>query len=232
MLKFFQKIRRRLLADGNLKRYLIYAVGEIILIVTGILLALQINNWNEANKSNRKEQIFLQKLHEELISNASILKKDIAYNEQMIDRIEYILQHFHNDLTCSDSFAHLLPMMTWTYQLTLVSSAFESLKSSGFDIIKSNQLKLKIIALFDHEYSSATQWINELSIEKHREFRAVFIGFPRGDIAHNYEVILADDRLYNLLVTYKGWKEALGNRVTILLNNTNQLRALVQDELQ
>jgi len=221
-----------LLADGNLKRYLIYAVGEIILIVTGILLALQINNWNEANKSNRKEQIFLQKLHEELISNASILKKDIAYNEQMIDRIEYILQHFHNDLTCSDSFAHLLPMMTWTYQLTLVSSAFESLKSSGFDIIKSNQLKLKIIALFDHEYSSATQWINELSIEKHREFRAVFIGFPRGDIAHNYEVILADDRLYNLLVTYKGWKEALGNRVTILLNNTNQLRALVQDELQ
>lgn len=221
-----------MLADGNLKRYLIYAVGEIILIVTGILLALQINNWNEANKSNRKEQIFLQKLHEELISNASILKKDIAYNEQMIDRIEYILQHFHNDLTCSDSFAHLLPMMTWTYQLTLVSSAFESLKSSGFDIIKSNQLKLKIIALFDHEYSSATQWINELSIEKHREFRAVFIGFPRGDIAHNYEVILADDRLYNLLVTYKGWKEALGNRVTILLNNTNQLRALVQDELQ
>ena len=47
MIKFFQKLRKRLIAEGNLKRYLLYAIGEILLVVIGILIALQINNWNE-----------------------------------------------------------------------------------------------------------------------------------------------------------------------------------------
>jgi hypothetical protein len=44
MIKFFQKIRRRLIDEGNLQKYLLYAFGEILLVVTGILIALQINN--------------------------------------------------------------------------------------------------------------------------------------------------------------------------------------------
>jgi len=50
MLKFFRTIRRRLLDSGRLRRYLVYALGEIILVVIGILIALQINNWNEDRK--------------------------------------------------------------------------------------------------------------------------------------------------------------------------------------
>ncbi|MBK7873993.1 MAG: hypothetical protein IPJ74_26755 [Saprospiraceae bacterium] len=56
MLRFFRNIRRRLLDSGSLRKYLVYAVGEIILVVIGILIALQINNWNEGRK-DRKPQI-------------------------------------------------------------------------------------------------------------------------------------------------------------------------------
>ncbi len=55
MIKFFRKIRQRLLAENKFNKYLIYAIGEIILVVIGILIALQINNWNERNKTKAKE---------------------------------------------------------------------------------------------------------------------------------------------------------------------------------
>ena len=47
MLKFFSKIRRKLITEGNTTNYLKYAIGEIVLVVLGILIALQINNWNQ-----------------------------------------------------------------------------------------------------------------------------------------------------------------------------------------
>ena len=47
MIKFFKKIRKKLLSKNKLSSYLIYATGEIVLVVMGILIALQINNWNE-----------------------------------------------------------------------------------------------------------------------------------------------------------------------------------------
>jgi len=49
MIKFFKKIRQQLLTENKLSKYLIYAIGEIILVVIGILIALQINNWNKGN---------------------------------------------------------------------------------------------------------------------------------------------------------------------------------------
>lgn len=56
MIKFFRKIRRKLLQGGKFKRYLIYAVGEILLVVIGILIALQINNWNEEQKNHKADK--------------------------------------------------------------------------------------------------------------------------------------------------------------------------------
>ncbi len=67
MLKFFRRIRRKLLDQGNVKKYLIYAFGEIILVVVGILIALQVNNWNEARKSNAKANQLSAVLYDELL---------------------------------------------------------------------------------------------------------------------------------------------------------------------
>ena len=69
MLKFFRRIRQKLISEGNLKRYLLYAIGEILLVVIGILIALQINNWNEANKNKAAELKALIDLRNEFEMN-------------------------------------------------------------------------------------------------------------------------------------------------------------------
>ncbi|GMN10037.1 hypothetical protein MTsPCn9_15480 [Croceitalea sp. MTPC9] len=62
MIKFFRKIRQKLLQESRFSKYLVYALGEIILVMIGILLALQINNWNEARKNNLNEQKLVEKM--------------------------------------------------------------------------------------------------------------------------------------------------------------------------
>ncbi|MGB5372105.1 MAG: DUF6090 family protein, partial [Flavobacteriaceae bacterium] len=62
MLKFFRKIRQQLLVKNNISKYLLYAIGEIVLVVIGILIALQINNWNEDRKDRAKERFYLRSI--------------------------------------------------------------------------------------------------------------------------------------------------------------------------
>jgi len=69
MIKFFRKIRQNLLSEGKTEKYLKYAIGEIILVVIGILVALQINTWNEEKKERLQEQKYLIEIKANLESD-------------------------------------------------------------------------------------------------------------------------------------------------------------------
>ena len=82
MIKFFRKIRQNLLSEGKTGKYLKYAFGEIILVVFGILIALQINNWNEERKDRIKEQVILKQLQEDYQANLSrITSYNVCYTK-------------------------------------------------------------------------------------------------------------------------------------------------------
>ncbi|MCX2719762.1 DUF6090 family protein [Lentiprolixibacter aurantiacus] len=66
MIKFFRQIRYNLIAQNQTVKYLKYAIGEIILVVIGILIALQINNWNEKRKNDLKESLLIKNIIEDL----------------------------------------------------------------------------------------------------------------------------------------------------------------------
>ena len=84
MIKFFRKIRQNLLSEGKTGRYFKYAIGEIILVVIGILIALQINNWNESNKLKKEETLYLKRLKTDL-------EKDTLYYNNNIDRANLLI---------------------------------------------------------------------------------------------------------------------------------------------
>jgi hypothetical protein len=69
MIKFFRKIRQRMLTENKFSKYLIYAIGEILLVVIGILIALQINNWNERKNNNTKTTNILKEIQLDLIND-------------------------------------------------------------------------------------------------------------------------------------------------------------------
>ena len=83
MIKFFRKIRQNLLLEGKTEKYLKYAIGEIVLVVIGILIALQINNWNEHNKKKQDERILLMAVLENLELD-SVSLASLVHNQARI----------------------------------------------------------------------------------------------------------------------------------------------------
>lgn len=78
MIKFFRKIRQNLIMENKTSKYFKYAIGEIVLVVIGILIALQINNWNENEKTHRNQQNNLQLIKVEMTNNLRAIIKEKA----------------------------------------------------------------------------------------------------------------------------------------------------------
>ena len=96
MIKFFRKIRQHLLSKGKTGAYLKYALGEIILVVIGILLALQINNWNELRKARTKEKILLGQIREDYQANLIQLEEKMTTREKIMISGVALLEAFDN----------------------------------------------------------------------------------------------------------------------------------------
>ncbi len=134
MIKFFRKIRQRLLSENKFSKYLLYAIGEIILVVIGILIALQINNWNEVRNEKIVELGYMQNLLEDLHNDIGLYediekKNLVIYN--LIDSIIPNLKH-------KDRRANMDNLSFWVRSVTLewefihpVTRSFEQMKSSG-----------------------------------------------------------------------------------------------------
>ncbi|WP_445385788.1 DUF6090 family protein [Robiginitalea sp. IMCC44478] len=158
MIKFFRRIRQNLLTEGKTVKYFKYAIGEIILVVIGILIALQINNWNENRKDNFVELKILQSLNNDLITDINNLKGmikndslSIQYNRQLIsilkdESVNYdaSMARMFGDINRYDAF--------WPQKM-----GFESLKSKGLEIIKNDKLKSEIVNLYDFQYAQVSE---------------------------------------------------------------------------
>ena len=133
MIKFFRKIRQQLLSENKFSKYLIYAIGEIILVVIGILIALQINNWNE----NRQQALKTEKLIERLLSETEIninnVKSEIENSERSRKNIISLLnlfgkESYDNEEEKIDS---LIQFIAPDYTFALTLTAFLEAKDNG-----------------------------------------------------------------------------------------------------
>ncbi|WP_223033719.1 DUF6090 family protein [Hanstruepera marina] len=99
MIKFFKQIRRNLLKDGKTGKYLKYAIGEIVLVMIGILLALQVNNWNEGRKRLQTEKHYLNELKIEFTNNFNEVNRVMGKNQLNLDNALKIANHETSDST-------------------------------------------------------------------------------------------------------------------------------------
>ncbi len=93
MIKFFRKIRLTFLAEGKTGHYLKYAIGEILLVVIGILIALQINNWNEEQKLERKRQTLIQSLIDDFEYNLNEISETVLpFQDSLINQMKLFFE--------------------------------------------------------------------------------------------------------------------------------------------
>lgn len=133
MVRFFRIIRQNLLTDNKVRKYLIYAIGEVILVVIGILIALQINNWNE----NRKESQLEDKLIEVLITDLQLKKEefvsDLAIGRSILQKSDTTIKYWEKtgniDTLYLRSLLNVLAQDNWFFNEN--SPVYATISGSG-----------------------------------------------------------------------------------------------------
>ncbi|OIQ37623.1 MAG: hypothetical protein BM563_08095 [Bacteroidetes bacterium MedPE-SWsnd-G1] len=153
MIKLFRKIRRQLILENKTSKYLKYAIGEIFLVVIGILIALQINNWNQQRNNNKKEQELLKNIHIEFVKNQLQLNKIITERKTLIKNCNKVIEMLPiNELTrpTLDSLKLYLSKTFTRYTFNPSQGTVNSLVStSSFNLIQSIELRNALISWSD-----------------------------------------------------------------------------------
>ena len=129
MIPFFKKLRKRFADDNKPMKYTRYAIGEIVLVVIGILIALQINNWNEKRKDQNKLTNILQNIAADMREDALTIKETVEYGKENINRIKSFLNHKDYSGFTRDSLEQSLQVYSNIYIWR--TSGFDNLKNSG-----------------------------------------------------------------------------------------------------
>lgn len=160
MIKVFRNIRQRLLVENRVTRYLLYALGEIFLVVIGILIALQVNEWNEQRKRLIEEKATIASLKLEFEKNISDLNSSIMAMEAFINAGKILLVHSGPDyeygsLKKVDSLIAMTSRMdVWDPSLYTLSAIKNSGKLSS---LSNENLKIELIE-WDSFYSNLLDW--------------------------------------------------------------------------
>ncbi|MCB0645472.1 MAG: hypothetical protein KDC49_02345 [Saprospiraceae bacterium] len=132
MIKFFRKIRQKLVAENRLSKYLLYAIGEIVLVVIGILIALQINNWNEENKVDSTRQSYYHQLLKDLRKDITYIEYMNAFLDSMNNEYKDYLQTFEAPKTSLDqAFIDLDKLDMRTRLVVFNTNTIETLENTG-----------------------------------------------------------------------------------------------------
>ena len=237
MLTFFRRIRKGLLGEGAIPKYLLYAIGEILLVMIGILLALQVNNWNEERKLKALEKQLLIGIKENIQSNLSLIVEVIENNEFGSQSVGIVLNHLDKRLPYQDSLDAGFASIAEIQQFFFSKPAFETLQSQGLTIIKSKYLRNLIIDLFEVEYSILQDFMNDFVNDYYAtsvvpimtdNLRLGF-GFARPD---NYEALLENSSFKNMVFYTQGCRFFTIEKAGNLIRESNYVIEQIDNELE
>lgn len=166
MIPFFRKLRWRLAQNNQFFKYSRYAIGEIVLVVVGILIALQINNWNRSNEKNELKNIYLNRLINDIKSdttNIQFVRSEIRLNQKVI---KALIKNMNEDAAVeeTDSLFYRYFERGWIIsEFVPTSNTYTDLSQTGnMNILNNPELVDQIIQY----YSYMTQLENSNNVNK------------------------------------------------------------------
>ncbi len=159
MVKIFRNIRQKLAAENKVMAYLRYAIGEILLVVIGILIALQVNNWNELRKQNIAETEFMVGVKKDLTQDKSYIEFILKKSKSKIDaydllsKIDFQKNHSENK-NFVDSLFQIYLSTEGARTFYPVSGSFQSaLSGNMLNNYKNKEITSSLIKLYNSTYS-------------------------------------------------------------------------------
>ncbi len=250
MIKFFRKIRYDLMGQNKTGKYLKYAVGEIVLVVIGILLALQINNWNQERINQKRVTNYLINLVEDIKSdivhykiNINGYKDDLNNNKRLFINDDYKLLAADSLLKLVNSYYHINRTSSQTYEKIKNAGLIESLGSETTNKAVNDYYNLEIIYYinlfkWDKEYSNKDSdfWFYNETFESSsdRDYKTnalAFLDSPdkrKNDLINLIESIQGRNHLRGAIIR----KEHTLKRVQELKSVAENLIKMINQELE
>jgi len=166
MIKLFRNIRQNLIMENKTGKYLKYAIGEIILVMVGILLALQVNTWNDNKKNTKQEREILRQLKTEYTSNLEQIKSKISLRNDVIKSCIRLLTYIHDrpENVTTDSVDYHLSRV-------IMRPTFDPQLGVSNELINSGNLYLLSSSKLRNSISSYPSFLEELREEEINIFR-------------------------------------------------------------
>lgn len=216
MIKFFRRIRQKLLSENKFSKYLIYAIGEIVLVVIGILIALGINNWNNKQIDNQAEVKYLSQIKKSLQENDLILKERIKSDKRLLKLGGQLYNHIKAQKKLNDSIKQILIVLQYDQMVSFNMAAFENLKNDGLSFISNDDLKFEIINIYDKEL----KYIQNIFANQFESYLSVVIN---PFFSENFEFVSNEN---NISAEPNNYQELLNNKKTInIISWVNTIRS-------
>ncbi len=183
MIKFFRHIRKRLLTENKFSKYLLYAVGEIVLVVIGILIALQINNWNEEGKLEKERITILENLRSDLtndIENYQYSTLRLEDRQKVADQVLALIENIPKSIDSANTARNLL-ILGFIEDHNPNFSTYNEIQGSGkLAIMKSKKIKTALAnykSTVDNFKNISWHWNEDL-----KDYERIISGYFEGNI--------------------------------------------------
>jgi len=237
MIKFFRKIRQNSLSEGKTGKYLKYAIGEIILVVIGILIALQLNNLNENKKNNVFEKEILSQIQENLKNDKLVLKQIELNFIKAIASSKKILSAEESEKT-KDSIEIWLGAIIQFDRFQLLTNAYEVLRSNGFDRISNKQLRFLLGKYYDDEAIRMIKSTNDIELAFDDRWipilfeETVEFEFKKSVELKDYSVLLKSSKERNILKLSRDNYSSGINKIKSGINTIDEIQHLIRTEIK
>jgi translation initiation factor 2 beta subunit (eIF-2beta)/eIF-5 len=154
MIKFFRKIRQNFLMENKTGKYFKYAIGEIILVVIGILIALSINNWNSDRIDYIKEQNLLKELKSDYLSNVKEI--EVTLNQMITQKEAYerIFDYLDNDKPVDSDLQRSFMLVQGIGVFNSSNTTYKFIETNGINLLSNSEIRKDATILYDEYFSN------------------------------------------------------------------------------
>ena len=196
MITIFRNIRKGLVGKAHVRKYLLYAIGEIALVVLGILIALQINNWNQKRIDRNKEQLLLKEIHAEFMYNKEELLNTLDYYGEVRSKYSKLINSFPIDPNSYDldSLSLIFVGTTATLDVDISKGSIATLiNSSAFDIISNPEMRSLLLQWNDliNNYKEAESLLIQFTVDIFFPYLDEKIPFPYHEGIRDHRIDLS-----------------------------------------